>query len=271
MLDISDDGKPWFKLLVVVCMMAVSVSSLGWVYPEHRMVTLRAIGDLDPERRSVLDHLWSMARRNYERRLSESVIDRLHTATSTHIDFAAWPAIAGDHSCSAESMLRNVLESSWIMDVTHVAVRLEKELAESEGFPHARVNALRDSDVQFQRADEEYATRAGSNNVHFLLARPSVTTDGMAYGHTCFSEGSEINALGAYMLYHLSAFRKAARISDESLSELEKSKLALAALADEAFALHFLQDAFAAGHVAGTWGNASLPKLEPRVSDLQWV
>ncbi|MCK5571327.1 MAG: hypothetical protein KAJ12_01140, partial [Bacteroidetes bacterium] len=32
------------------------------------------------------------------------------------------------------------------------------------------------------------------------------------------------------------------------------------ALADEAYVLHFLQDAFAAGHVAGTWGNASLRK-----------
>ncbi len=34
----------------------------------------------------------------------------------------------------------------------------------------------------------------------------------------------------------------------------------LAALADEAFALHFLEDSFAAGHIAGTWGDASLRK-----------
>ena len=31
-------------------------------------------------------------------------------------------------------------------------------------------------------------------------------------------------------------------------------------LADEAFALHFLEDAFAAGHVAGTWGDVSQRK-----------
>ncbi len=35
---------------------------------------------------------------------------------------------------------------------------------------------------------------------------------------------------------------------------------ALSALADEAFAIHFLEDAFASGHVAGVWGNASLRK-----------
>ena len=30
------------------------------------------------------------------------------------------------------------------------------------------------ADVRLQRADTEYATRAGSNNAHFLLARPKV-------------------------------------------------------------------------------------------------
>jgi len=34
----------------------------------------------------------------------------------------------------------------------------------------------------------------------------------------------------------------------------------LAALADEAFALHFLEDCFASGHVAGIWGDASQRK-----------
>jgi len=32
------------------------------------------------------------------------------------------------------------------------------------------------------------------------------------------------------------------------------------AFADEAFALHFLEDTYAAGHVAGTWGDASQRK-----------
>ena len=34
----------------------------------------------------------------------------------------------------------------------------------------------------------------------------------------------------------------------------------LAMLADEAFALHFLEDTFAAGHVSGTWGSTSQRK-----------
>ena len=45
-----------------------------------------------------------------------------------------------------------------------------------------------------------------------------------------------------------------------ALAPAERSALARAMLADEAFALHFMQDIFAAGHVAGTWGDVSQRK-----------
>jgi hypothetical protein len=46
-------------------------------------------------------------------------------------------------------------------------------------------------------------------------------------------------------------------LAQENLSSEERATLARAMLADEAMALHFLQDVFAAGHVAGTWGDVS--------------
>jgi len=61
-------------------------------------------------------------------------------------------------------------------------------------------------------------------------------------------------------LFHVSALLKVARLSQENLTSEERSALILSALADEAFALHFLQDVFASGHVAGTWGDASQRK-----------
>jgi len=122
------------------------------------------------------------------------------------------------------------------------------------------INSIRDSDIDFQRADPEYATRAGSNNVHFLLPRPEVGTDVREYLTASFTEGAELNALAAYALYHLSALMKAARLNNEILSQEERSSLILSALADEAFALHFLEDVFSSGHVAGTWGDASQRK-----------
>ncbi len=123
-----------------------------------------------------------------------------------------------------------------------------------------RVNALRIADVRLQRADPEYATRAGSNNAHFLLARPRVDFTRREYMEATLKAGSEINAVGVWGRYHLSALQKATRLARENLAPEERSALARAMLADEAFALHFMEDVFAAGHVAGTWGDVSQRK-----------
>jgi hypothetical protein len=70
--------------------------------------------------------------------------------------------------------------------------------------------------------------------------------------------GAPISAIGVYSYFHLSALQKASRLAREpQLAPAERAALARAVLADEAFALHFLQDMFAAGHIAGTWGDAS--------------
>jgi len=82
----------------------------------------------------------------------------------------------------------------------------------------------------------------------------------MEYLTACLSEGSELNAIGAYTIFHISALSKAARLAQGNLTSEERSELILSVLSDEAFALHFLEDVFAAGHVAGTWGNASQRK-----------
>jgi hypothetical protein len=131
---------------------------------------------------------------------------------------------------------------------------------ESEAVRAERANALRDADVRLQRADTEYATRAGSSNAHFLLARPEVDFTTGDYMQATLKAGSEINAVGVWGRYHLSALQRATRLARETLAPKERSALALAMLADEAFALHFLEDVFAAGHVAGTWGDVSQRK-----------
>jgi hypothetical protein len=50
---------------------------------------------------------------------------------------------------------------------------------------------------------------------------------------------------------------KATRLANEQLAPDVREALTRAMLFDEAFALHFLEDAFAAGHVAGAWGDSS--------------
>jgi hypothetical protein len=242
-----------FTMLVLVCGLS---TTKAWVYPEHRDILLLAIQKLSPEYRSTLDALWAEARKGYELRLTEAVIDATQSINPTQIDYAAWPGIGGDHSVSAKDMLYNILQTDWILDVADITARLKIEIAESKN-REERVNALRNSDIRLQRVDPEYATRAGHNNVHFLLSLQTVKETAREFGLECVKEGAELNALGVYIWYHYSALVKAARLNTEQLSSDQRAALILSALADEAFAIHFLEDVFAAGHAAGTWGDAS--------------
>ena len=250
----------FFFLVFLSCLVLFADRSFAWIYPEHRDITVLTVEKLDPGQRVVLDGLWAEARAGHEGRLCEKAADAGQGEKPSCIDWAAWPAIAGDHACSAENMVQTVLETDWILAVAAVAAELKQKLAKAKNRPQ-HVNYLRDSDIKLQRADKEYATRAGSNNVHFLLARrPTIDADPGTYVRRCLVEGAELNALGAYAWYHLSALEKAARLARGGLGAEQRSALALAVLADEAFALHFLEDSYASGHVAGTWGDASQRK-----------
>jgi hypothetical protein len=257
----------------------------AWVYPEHRDIAVLAVERLDPERKTLFDRLWQEARAGHEQRLCERSADDKQGVAPPCIDWAALSAIAGDHSCSSRNMLDNALATPWILQVADVAAQLKvdlgqiavtarpevdvrkldfvgdlQRLVEDEALRAQRVNALRTSDTRLQRADPEYATRAGSNNAHFLLPRPRTDVTPREYAESTLNIGSEISAIGVYAWFHLSALQKATRLATEPLGPAQRQALARAMLADEAFALHFLQDTFAAGHVAGAWGDVSQRK-----------
>jgi hypothetical protein len=220
----------------------------------------KAILGLDAQRTIALERLWKRARTGFETRLCEKPADTLWVEEPTCIDLAAWPGIGGDHSCSPRNLLDEVLYSDWILDVAEVTAELEYRLKHAKHMEE-RVNALRDSDIKLQRADPQYATRAGSNNVHFLLPRERVDQTSLEFAISSLRAGAPLNATGAYIIYHLDALRKANHLAtDLSLTSQQKDSLARAILADEMFAAHFLEDAFSSGHVAGTWGNASKRK-----------
>jgi hypothetical protein len=147
------------NFILLFILIITSSNSLAWIYPEHRDIALLSIENLSPEYRSILDQLWSEARKGYEERLTESVIDATQTVNPSQLDYASWPAISGDHSCSPQNMLNNVLQTEWILKVANEAAELKINLANAKD-RSARVNALRDSDIQFQRVDPDYATRA---------------------------------------------------------------------------------------------------------------
>ncbi len=233
----------------------------GWIYPEHRDIMLLAIKNLSPSDRELLDSLWAEVRKKHSDRLTLDVIEPYQFRNPHYLDYASWPAISADHSCSSQNMLDIVLNSDWILEVADIAAKLKIDLKQY-GPKDAKIteNALRDADIKLQRADPDYATRAGSNNAHFLLALKNINTNLREYLNLCIKEGAELNAIGVYAWFHYSALIKISRLKNNKLDKDKISSLVLSALADEAFALHFLEDVFAAGHVAGTWGNASQRK-----------
>jgi hypothetical protein len=274
-----------YVLLMLVLSTSLAAPAYAWIYPEHRDISLLAVQKLDPDRTLVFSQLWREARRTFEHRLCSDGADAAQGLTPECIDWAALPAIAGDHACSSQLMLETVTETDWILQLADVAAQLKVDLARipilppSDQLIHSgdlgedvrerfaaessraeRVNALRTADTRIQRIDVEYATRADAGHAHFLLARASTRQSSAEYADQTLRPGAQLNAIGVYSWFHLSALQKASRLASEPLSAEQRSRLARAVLFDEAFALHFLEDVFASGHVAGTWGDASQRK-----------
>jgi hypothetical protein len=252
--------KPLLRLLGICPIAIFTVTAAAWVFPEHRDISALALERLDPAQRLVLIRLWSEARLGSESRLCAEMVDASQGANPTCLDYASWPAIAGDHSCSANDMLETVLDSPWILRVAGISAHLKASLAMATRADQ-RLNAVRDSDIAFLHADPAYVTRARSNDAHFLLARSDVSTSAEAYERAALRPEAELNALATYMWYHLRALAKAAQIAQDDIPGDLRPRAALAVLADEAFALHFLEDSFASGHVnvgqlCSTYGDA---------------
>ncbi|HYN42270.1 MAG TPA: hypothetical protein VE129_10865 [Thermoanaerobaculia bacterium] len=242
---------------LVLAAILIAAPAQAWIYPEHRNIAASAIEGLDPAHRATLERLWAEARKGHEDRLCEKPWAGDQGNKPGCIDFAAFSAISGDHSCSADQMLQTVLDTTWIMRVAAVASVLEKRLATAKNRIEAR-NRLTRSDLEFQRRDPLYATRAGSNNAHFLLPRD--TDDVAQFLAASLREDVELNAIGIWARYHLAAIRLAAELEAGRVPEGKRPEVARLALGAEAYGNHFLEDAFASGHVTGTWGNVATRK-----------
>jgi hypothetical protein len=233
-------------LLVLALLPAKAMSA--WTYPEHRAITAKGIQTLDPRDRAALDAIWAAARAG-EARLCESPAAGDQGPKPECIDLAAWAAIAGDHSCSPDDMLQVILKSTWILKVAGVTARMEAGLEKSKNEAE-RTNARIIGDLGLERTDPEYSTRASGNNAHFLL--PRKVDDPAAYAMQTLAPGSELNAMALYVLFHIAALQHMVRTGETPGGSDARMALAL-----EFFALHFLEDSFAAGHIAGSWGDAA--------------
>ncbi len=274
----------WCRLPLALALYAPFGGLQAWIYPEHRDIALLAVEGLDAEQRGEFDRLWSEARSLSGESLCQTGADTGLGLVPQCVDWAALSGIAGDHACSSQHMLDTVIEADWILTVADIAAQLKMDLEripvadDATGRPYAnsaaqseitfesgknraqRLNALRTADTRLQRADPRYAKRADANLAHFMLGRPGTDLNPDHYAELALKPGSDLNAIGVYTWFHISALQKAGRLSDHTLSSRERAELARAALFDEAFALHFLEDVYASGHVAGSWGDVSSRK-----------
>lgn len=111
------------RALLAAAALAGAAETLAWVYPEHREIALVAVKGLDAQRAAAFDKLWNEARFGHEQRLCERAAEHAQGTTPACLDWAALPAIAGDHSCSSKD------KSEWILGVTDVAAQLKLDLA----------------------------------------------------------------------------------------------------------------------------------------------
>jgi hypothetical protein len=251
-------GRYGTLILLALLVVAAPQTAFAWIYPEHRDITATAIHEISPADEAVLDRLWSEARLGYENRLCAEPAAPDPPGRVTCLDLAAWPALAGDHSCSPADLLADVLEKPWALKVASVAAELKRMLAKAKRPDQVR-NADAWSNLEFERVDPEYSTRAGANNAHFLLPREGAP-DARAYLDRALAEGAEINAIGIYLYFHLLAVGEARAFDPEAGDAASRAAAAREILALEAYGLHFLEDCFSAGHVAGTWGDTATRK-----------
>src|SRR5579863_8073032 len=137
-------GKKLALTLLLITLQIMPANA--WVFPEHRDIAVLAVSRLDAERQAKLQALWVEARGGHEARLCEQMADAGQGASPGCIDFAAWAALSGDHSCSAREMLDTAMNAPWALGVVRVAGRLKAKLAEAKR-PSERSNAVRNSDL----------------------------------------------------------------------------------------------------------------------------
>jgi hypothetical protein len=163
------------------------------------------------------------------------------------VPYSALAALAGDHASSAAE-LRTVLTTPKGVEITSaVAYEWRRFMEALERLPAPsleRMSFVHELDVAFYFIDPGYDVRAQATRAHFVDAGRPLGDVMMAA-----AVGDVGNALAQFLAHHLRSLELASR-GDTTEAILE-----------HAFAVHFLEDAFAAGHLvmnAATWtrGNA---------------
>ncbi len=233
----------------------------AWYFPEHVVIAHDGLMQLPPEVRDVIKDAVSQARSEgiplcarvdvpLEEIAQNRPLETRMLRTEVRVDcvpYSALPALAGDHASSAAE-LRTVLTTPKGIELTSAVAyewgRFKEILERRPAASLERMSFVHDLDVAFYFIDPGYDVRAQATRAHFVDAgRPLDEVLRAA------EDGDVDNSLAQFLAHHLRSL------------ELASRREATEAILEHAFAMHFLQDAFAAGHLVmteATWkrGNA---------------
>ncbi len=102
--------------------------ALAWIWPEHRDIAAAAVNDLPAAQRKTLDTMWAETQKLGGKQVCEKLVDpgaqpdvKFGEWEKVCVDFASFPALAADHSCSADELWADVSRELWAVKVVWVA------------------------------------------------------------------------------------------------------------------------------------------------------
>jgi hypothetical protein len=241
--------------------LATAGDSRAWYFPEHVVIAHDGTMQLPAELRAVLQDAVSRARSEglpLCPRMDLSIEDLArNTPIATRmirsdigvdcVPYAALPALAGDHANDVAE-LRRVLTTQKgieiVSAVTYEWVKFEEAFARLPNDPLERMSFVHALDVALYFVDPGYELRAQATHAHFVDGGRPIEEALRILATT----GSVESSLAQFVAHHLRALQLAAHAS---VAE---------AILEHAFAMHFLEDAFAAGHLVmteDTWRNGN--------------
>ena len=225
----------------------------AWYFPEHVVLAKDGVAELAPEVRGVLASAIGRARAEGLSLCAgvEVGLDDLPSSAPMNtrmlrahagadcVPFTALPALAGDHAdgpAELRAVLAGVKGRELVTAAAHEWGRFLAKVRASPKAPVERMSFVHELDVDFYFLDPGYELRAQRTRSHFVDAsRPLydlVRDVGLA--------GAVDNAVGQFLGHHLRSL------------ELATHGQVADALLEHGFAVHFLEDAFSAGHLVMT-------------------
>jgi hypothetical protein len=236
----------------------------AWIFPEHAEITRFAYEcEVPAELRAQIMEAVQAARRTGLNLCAD--VQPLEHATGKCIPYTVLAALAGDHAVSAEELMGLTMgRSKFAIDILSQVSRRWKRYLDTaapvsvqrlyrshacsadsvpssiadNGSPRAFTREL---DVALQHVDDGYTSRAKDSRAHFQDSLSSLANLLKELG----SRGNVDNALAQVLVHHLRSLQLAALGATRGTRDARWSL----ALMEHASAVHFLEDAFAAGHM----------------------